>query len=81
MITVTTHEAKTHLSRLLSKIAEGEDVLILRGTQPTARLTAVRKTRARGRPRVGAITSVRFACPDSVFAPLTEEQMKAEGWL
>lgn len=35
---VTTHEAKTHLSKLLLRASEGEEIIIARGNQPIARL-------------------------------------------
>ena len=38
---INIHEAKTHLSRLLQKVAEGEDVVISRAGVPVARLVAV----------------------------------------
>jgi len=45
---VNIHEAKTHLSRLLQKVAEGEEVIISRAGVPVARLTpVVRKQKVR----------------------------------
>jgi prevent-host-death family protein len=41
MTIVTVHEAKTHLSRLLAAVEQGEDVVVARGTRPIARLVAV----------------------------------------
>lgn len=38
MVTVNVHEAKTHLSRLLQRAAEGEEVVIARAGVPVARL-------------------------------------------
>ena len=38
MKTVTVHEAKTHLSRLLRDVESGETLIIARGTTPVARL-------------------------------------------
>ena len=38
---VNIHEAKTHLSRLLQKVSEGEEVIISRAGVPVARLVAV----------------------------------------
>jgi prevent-host-death family protein len=38
MIVVNTHEAKTHLSRLLMQVAAGEEVTIARAGRPVARL-------------------------------------------
>lgn len=35
---VNTHEAKTHLSRLLKRVAAGEEIVIARAGSPVARL-------------------------------------------
>ena len=41
MITVGAFEAKTHLSSLLDRVAEGEEVLISKHGKPIARLVSV----------------------------------------
>jgi prevent-host-death family protein len=51
-MTVSVHEAKTHLSRLLDLIEEGEEVVIERHGRPVARL--VRANAAAG-PRLGSM--------------------------
>jgi prevent-host-death family protein len=38
---VTIHQAKTNLSRLIQKAAEGEEVIISRGSKPVARLVPI----------------------------------------
>jgi prevent-host-death family protein len=38
---VSVHEAKTHLSRLLQKVEGGESIVITRGGKPVARLEAL----------------------------------------
>ncbi|MBI4872342.1 MAG: type II toxin-antitoxin system Phd/YefM family antitoxin [Candidatus Riflebacteria bacterium] len=38
---VNVHEAKTHLSRLLARVAAGEEVTIARAGKPIARLVSV----------------------------------------
>ena len=38
-ITVKMHEAKTHLSRLVARVLEGEEVIITKAGKPVARLT------------------------------------------
>lgn len=43
MIEVNIHEAKTHLSRLLVKVAEGEEVIIARNGVPVAQIVAIAK--------------------------------------
>jgi len=38
-IEVNVHEAKTHLSRLLERVSNGEEVIIAKAGKPVARLT------------------------------------------
>jgi len=45
MTQVNIHEAKTQLSRLLKKVAEGEEVVIARNGEPVARLVPVEPPR------------------------------------
>ena len=44
---VNIHEAKTHLSRLLQRVAAGEEVTIARSGVPVARLVAVEPQKKR----------------------------------
>ena len=69
---VSVHEAKTHLSRLLQRIAAGEDVIITRSGQPVARLVAMEETRP-----VFGVDEGRLAVPDDFDAPLDEELLRA----
>ena len=54
---VNIHQAKTHFSRLLQRVAAGEEVVIARAGVPVARLVAVEpkkpKVRPLGRSRQG----------------------------
>ncbi|MBB1127444.1 MULTISPECIES: type II toxin-antitoxin system Phd/YefM family antitoxin [Chromatiaceae] len=45
MQTVNIHEAKTHLSRLLEAVENGEDIIIARAGQPIALLSAYQPPR------------------------------------
>jgi prevent-host-death family protein len=74
--TVTLAEAKTHISALVTEVANGGEVTITRHGRPVARL-------------VGAPTQTRRAAGDwgwpgeydpAVFAPMTEQDMRDEGW-
>ena len=38
---VNVHEAKTHLSRLLTRVAGGEDIIIAKAGKPVARLVPI----------------------------------------
>jgi prevent-host-death family protein len=48
--TVNIHEAKTHLSRLLERVRNGEEVVIAKAGTPVARLVAIRAKPARRVP-------------------------------
>jgi antitoxin (DNA-binding transcriptional repressor) of toxin-antitoxin stability system len=41
MKTVTIHEAKTHLSRLIAEVEAGEEIVLARGQTPVAKLIAI----------------------------------------
>ena len=43
MIEVNIHEAKTHLSRLIKAVLDGEEVVISKRNHPVARLVPVEK--------------------------------------
>jgi prevent-host-death family protein len=63
---VNIHAAKTHLSRLLEKAAQGEDVVIAKAGKPVAKLVGIE---ARPRRRLGMLAgSVHL--PKNFGAPL-----------
>lgn len=76
MKTVTTHEAKTHLSRLLAEVEAGEEVTIARGSRPIARLVPAKATAPRTRPKVGTRTSGPVKYADDAFAPASDAELK-----
>ncbi len=82
MKTVSVLEAKTHLSALLEAVRRGEEVVITRRGEPVARLCAVAPARVAREP--GDLRKrpgwENFVYDPSVFAPMTEEEMAAEGW-
>jgi prevent-host-death family protein len=47
---VTIHQAKTNLHRLLQKAANGEEVIIARGSTPVARLVPIGEIKGQRRP-------------------------------
>ncbi len=76
---VTTHEAKTHLSRFLARVLQGEEFVICRGDVPVARLVPVESVRVTGRPKVGTRTSEAVECSEDVFSGLTDEELQDWG--
>ncbi len=79
MKTITTHEAKTHLSRYLAEVEKGREFIIARGKAPVAMLVPVKPPKKRPRPKVGETLDPPFKIPDSAFAPLTDEELKEWG--
>jgi prevent-host-death family protein len=71
---VNIHEAKTHLSRLLQRVAAGEEVVIANAGEPVARLVAYSKP-AKRRP-LGTDRG-KFVLPDDFDAPLSEDLLDA----
>jgi prevent-host-death family protein len=69
MIEVGVHEAKTHLSRLLQRVAAGEEIVIARGGKPVARLVPVQGPRSRELGRDRGL----FEVPEDFDAPLPAE--------
>jgi prevent-host-death family protein len=77
-MTVTIHQAKTNLSRLIHQVEQGEEIIVCRGKQPVAKIVPSAAGRP-ARPKVGRPTSPRFSVPDGAFAPLTEDELKDWG--
>jgi prevent-host-death family protein len=44
---VNIHEAKTHLSRLIQEVQDGEEIVIARGNEPLVRMVLVESARPR----------------------------------
>ena len=73
MATVNIHEAKTHLSKLLEKVAAGEEVIIAKAGKPVARLVPVLGESSRvilGSERGRVFISDDFNEPDPEFEKL-----------
>lgn len=75
MATVTIHEAKTHLSRLIERARQGEEIVIAKGKEPVVRLTPVAPAR---RSMPGAWKGLVSSSEDA-FAPLTDEELAEWG--
>ncbi len=79
MKTISTHDAKTHLSRYLAKVEAGEEFLIARGKRPIAKLSPLRRPERSARPKVGCLITQPFRLPPEALAPLTETELKDWG--
>lgn len=72
--------AETHFSQLLGVVADGEEVVLHRGTVPVARIVPI-PTVSVVRPRVGERTSAPVLWSVAAFAPMNEDGMKELGLL
>ncbi|TCZ56772.1 type II toxin-antitoxin system Phd/YefM family antitoxin [Roseicella aquatilis] len=77
---VSVAEAKARLSALLDAVEAGEEVTITRHGRPVARLVGPRPPRRAG-GELAVDPAWRDFRPDpALFAPMTEEEARAEGW-
>ena len=67
---VGVHEAKTHLSRLLERVAAGEEICITRRGEEVARLMPARSSER----RLGGDRGT-FTVPEDFDAPLEEDEL------
>ena len=72
---VNIHEAKTHLSKLLERVALGEEIIIAKAGKPVAKLVAVSqpKTRIFGSAKGEFIVPDDFNQPDPEIEKLFHE--------
>jgi prevent-host-death family protein len=75
MATVTIHEAKTNLSKLIARAEAGEEIVIARGKEPVAKLIPIAERKGRRAPgRLKGLVQI----PDSFFFdPLSEEELRS----
>ena len=67
---INVHEAKTHLSRLLERVRQGEEIVIAKSGEPVARLVGIREQPERRMP--GSAKGTLWVSED-FDAPLPEE--------
>jgi prevent-host-death family protein len=75
MKTVNIHQAKTNLSRLLSRVELGEEIIISNRGIPVAKLVPFRLSSSR-QASLG-LDRGRFVVPEDFNAPLPEELLAA----
>jgi prevent-host-death family protein len=73
---VTLAEAKAHLSALITEAEEGAEITITRHGRPVARVIGAPQEAI----RTAGDWGWRGTYDKSVFAPMTDEQIREEGW-
>ena len=71
---VNIHQAKTHLSKLLRRTIEGEEIIIARAGVPIAKLISIERGKA---PRPLDLDRGLFEVPEDFDAPLPPEVIAA----
>ena len=74
MIHLNIHEAKTHLSRYLARLKEGEVIVLCRRNVPIAEIRPLPK---RGAKRPIGLAKGEFKIPADFFEPLPEDFVEA----
>ena len=74
MTSVSVHEAKTHLSRLIERVIGGEEVVITRRNRIVARIVPPESPKKK--PLLGALKG-QFLIDDRFFEPLPEDEINA----
>jgi len=75
MIKINIHEAKTHLSRYLARLAKGESIVLCNRNVPIAEIRALPARPAKRRP-IG-LAKGKFKVPRRFFEPLPPSLLDA----
>jgi prevent-host-death family protein len=70
---VNMHDAKTHFSKLVARVEDGEEIVIARGGRPCARLVPLA-------PQTPTLATMKGRWPeldDEFFEPLTGDDLDA----
>jgi antitoxin (DNA-binding transcriptional repressor) of toxin-antitoxin stability system len=70
MAQVTIHEAKTHLSRLIQRALDGEEIIIAKGNKPLVKLSVLPE--ARPQRQIGMAKGLVTYIAEDFDAPLEE---------
>jgi prevent-host-death family protein len=70
---VNVHEAKTHLSRLLERVHQGEEIILAKAGKPYARLVPLEAESEREPGRLKG----RVVMRDDFFEPLPDDELKS----
>ena len=77
MTRLNIHEAKTHLSRYLVRVARGETILLCKRNVPIAEIRPLPPARKKRRP-IG-LDKGQFEVTEAFFKPLPEDLLRAFG--
>lgn len=73
MPTVTMHQAKTNLSKLIERASQGEEIIIARGSKPVARLVPIGVEKGKRKP---GSWKGKISIGPEFFEPLPDDELK-----
>jgi prevent-host-death family protein len=74
----TVHQAKTHFSRLLKEAEAGQEVVVMRGKKPVAKIVSIQA--APPKRRIPGGFEGLVVADDSAFDPMTDEELAEYGF-
>ncbi|WP_374942660.1 type II toxin-antitoxin system Phd/YefM family antitoxin [Sphingomonas sp.] len=80
MTSVSVHEAKTHLSRLIERVLAGEEVTVTRNKEPVIRLVRAAPPPAPRRSRIGTMAGRLGSDCDAILEPWADEDLELDRW-
>lgn len=72
MRTYNIHEAKTHLSRLIDEVENGESFIIAKAGKPKAQVIPIRASKKKAMQRIGFMKGM-YTAPDDIKTPFAAE--------
>jgi prevent-host-death family protein len=73
MATVNVHDAKTHFSRLITRVESGEEIIIAKAGRPVARIVPLAEKPQKRKP---GTARGRITVDESFFEPLPEDVLR-----
>jgi prevent-host-death family protein len=78
----TVHQAKTQFSRLLKEAEAGQEVIVMRGNKPVAKVVAINEPATNPEPpfRLAGAYRGKMQWDENAFDPMTDEELVDCGW-
>jgi prevent-host-death family protein len=77
----TVHQAKTHFSRLLKEAEAGQEVVVMRGKTPVARVVPINEPPELKLPfRLMGAFEGKIRWDEDAFDPMTDKELAESGW-
>ena len=76
----TVHQAKTHFSRLLKEAEAGQEVVVMRGSKPVAKIVPIQQPDSEKPPfRLMGAFRGKISWDEDAFDPMTDKELIDSG--